>query len=162
MNFISRWIKNNVFYEMNGNGFNYVSAVKPVECKVSLSPKLNIFLNKKHPHSGCPCIIYMSKLHLNISSFNSIGRLKGRENVRVAHKLSFAFSCRCTAIINHTKDSNRLNLISCYIFIKSLLLMLNSEGSLQSLLDVSKHCGLKCFCLTGGIKALKFISGQLQ
>lgn len=91
-----------------------------------------IFLKIKHPHSGCPCIIHTSKLHSNMSSFNSTRYLKGRENVCVTHELSFAFSCRCAAIINHTKDSDGLNLISCYIFIKPVLLMLNSEGTLQS------------------------------
>lgn len=152
-----------------------MSTVKPTECKdlfirlkvqclsrpcpavnaisqayLDLSAKLNFFFLffflTKHPHYSCPSIIYVSKLHSNISSFNSMKGLrkkKKKKNQSVTPWLPFALGCQCAAIVNHSKDLNRLSLTSCYISIKPLHLILNSQGSPQALLDVSKHCGSK-------------------
>lgn len=61
MNFISRWIKNNALYEMNWNGFNYVSAKKRAECK-----DLYIYLNEQSCWSPCKALKIISA-HLNLS-----------------------------------------------------------------------------------------------
>lgn len=98
--------------EMNWNDFNCVSTVKPTECKdlfirlkeqclsrpcpavnaisqayLDLSAKLNSFFSfffflTKHPHYSCPSIIYVSKLHSNISSFNSMKGLSKKKSER--------------------------------------------------------------------------------